>query len=432
MRTQAPRAPNPRGRLALAALLLVIAAAAGAALWRRQRAVRPLRIATGLRGGTFLPLGGDLAAAFRRDVRRVTPRALESPGGSATVAMLRRREVELALLSNNTRGDDSIRLVAPLYEETLQVVARRDARIAGPLDLRGKRLSVGPAGSGTEAIAWQVLRHFGMRERDVDARNLTPVEAQRALVAGDLDAAFIVAGMRTPVVDALLSGDAMALVSLGDPARRGSALEGIRLDAPYLRVAVVPEHTYGSQPPEPVGTLGVTALLVARRDLDDDLVRDLTESLFANRVRLAERERLIAHLTEHFDPADAPYAVHPGADLYYRRDDPSLIARYTDQISLAITVGALLWSGLTALRAARRRSRRGRIERHYEEAQRLATLLRAGDLAALRDAREGLAALRARAFDELAAEQLEANESFTILLDYLTSLLAEADRVAAR
>src|SRR5205823_5687892 len=124
---------------ALAALALAAVVSALTA-YRRHHALRTIRIATGLRGGTFLPLGTELAAAFRRDVPRVVTRVLESPGGAATVAMLQRREVDLALLSNNTRGDDTIQLVAPLYEETLQVVARRDARVAAPLDLRGKRV----------------------------------------------------------------------------------------------------------------------------------------------------------------------------------------------------------------------------------------------------------------------------------------------------
>ncbi len=217
-------------------------------------------------------------------------------------------------------------------------MARRDAHVADPLALRGKRVGVGPAGSGTEGIAWQVMRHFGLGEGDVRAQNLSLVDAQHALLAGSIDAAFVVAGMRTPAVDAMLATRDVELVALGDATRRGSALDGIRLDAPYLQVEVIPEHTYGAEPPAPVGTLGVTAL-----------------------------------------------------------------------------------------RAARRQSRKGRVEAYYEEVQRLAVRLReALDADARSDVANALRAVRSRAMDGLASEELDANESFTILLAYIDGLLADA------
>ena len=59
--------------------------------------------------------------------------------------MLERGEADLALLSNHVHGAGSLRLIAPLCEETLQVVVRRDAGIVLPHDLLGKRISVGSA-----------------------------------------------------------------------------------------------------------------------------------------------------------------------------------------------------------------------------------------------------------------------------------------------
>src|SRR5262249_29729403 len=107
--------------------------------------------------------------------------------------------------------------------------------------------------------------------------------------------------------------------------------------------------------------------------------------------------------------------------------------RYSDQISLSITVGALLWSGITALRAARRRARRGRIETHIQEAQGLADELRGADtLEALQVLLEQIEALRGRLFAELAAERLEANDAFSILQSYLDVIRGELDRKLAK
>lgn len=429
--TRAPEltsTPTPRrSRLVLVAAALFTVAAA-VALWLvvAPEPVGRYRIATGVRGGTFLPLGETLARAWTRDVEGASFEAIESPGGLASVEMLEDGRADFALLSNHVRGNESIRLVAVLYEETLQVVVRRDAGIGSPLELRGRRVSVGPDGSGTETIAETVLHHFGIADGDLDRRNLTPAEATELLERGELDAAFIVAGMRTPAVDRLLARDDMRLLSLGEPGAVGSALEGIRIDAPYFAVTTVPERAYGRQPEAAVGTIGVRALLVCRAALEPDLVQEVTRSLFVHKVPLAQEQQLLAHLTEAFDLGLSPYPLHEGADRYYRRDEPPFFQRFADSISLGLTVGALVWSALATLFAARRRTRQTRIEHLYEDARALAKAAR--DAATEKDRAVALTRLvlaRDHAMIELQAERLEPGEGFSALLAYLNAQIAE-------
>lgn len=407
-----------------------LAGLAALVLWTTAAPSRSeVRIATGLPGGTFLPLGETLARGFTEDVEGVRFRALESPGSVASLNMLDAGEAELALVSNHVPASEGVRLVAVLYAETLQVVVRADAGIETPFDLRGRRVSVGPVASGTEGIANTVLHHFGLGDGDFDRRNMTPVESADALEAGTLDAAFVVAGMRTPVVDRLLARGDMRLLSLGDPTQVGGSLEGIRLDAPFFAVGAVPEHAYGRFPETPVGTITVRALLLARADLDDELVRSLTSSLFVHKAALANEQQLLSHLTEEFDRSLSPYALHPGADAYYRRSEPSFLQKYTDQISLLLTVGAILWSAVSAWNSARRALQRGRIEERLEVAQRIAAEGRAALDAETRRAKvDELVRERDRAVLELAAERLEANQSFVILQQYIAAQIADLER----
>lgn len=406
----------------LLVVLVLVATAIG--LSRRSRSRVKLRIATGQPGGTFLPLGETLATAFSADVPRVATQVLPSPGSDASVAMLERGEVELALVSSNSTPGSRVSLIAPLYGELLQIVVRRDAKIAKVGDLVGKRISLGLSGSGTETIANQVLAHFGITRTSLTAENMSPLDATARLEAGTLDAAFIVAGLRAAVVSRLLARPDMELLALGDIDKAGNAIEGIGIDAPYLRPAVVPEQVYGAMPRTPIGTVGVKALLVARKDLDEDLVYDLSESLFAAKVRLVEKERLLARLTEKFDSTDSPFPLHPGADRYLRRDDPSLIAKYTDQISLGFTVAAVIWSALAGLRAWRRKTQRGRIEIHFEQLRALTARTRS---ASSDEERAAVCAAACRveedALGELAAERLEAGPAFRVLQEGLRALL---------
>jgi TRAP transporter TAXI family solute receptor len=345
------------------------------------------------------------------------------------VQLLERGEVELALISSNARPGTRGSLVAPLYPETLQIVVRKAAHVARIDDLAGKALSVGPSGSGTETIAWQVLTHFGLGRARVAAVNLTPLEAAARLEAGTLDAVFVVAGVRAPVVARLLGRGDMELLSLGDPDDRGGLLEGIRTDAPYLLTSYIPARAYGSAPAQRIGTVGVKALLVARKDLDPDLVYALAASLFAAKARLVEKEQLLAGLSEKFDPTESPLPLHPGADRYLRRDDPSLLEKYTDQISLALTIGALLWSAAAGLRAWRRQRQRGRIEVYFGRLAALTAQVRRGgvhdDVGALRGELE---TLELSALTDLGAERLEAGPAFRVLQEAVRALHGELSR----
>lgn len=416
------------------ALTFVIVAVVSVALFVQRRGrVMTLRIATGQRGGTFRPLGEELAANINREHKTLRASAVESSGSPFSVDMLEKREVELALVSNNTQKGEHVRLIAPLYPETLQVVVRGGASIATPKDLAGKRVAIGPVGSGTETIAIQVLDHFGIGRQGITAVNLPAMEAAAQIERAEIDAVFVVAGLRAPIVERLLSRDGISLLSLGAPDKMGGSLDGIHIDAPFLLPSVIPERTYGEKPTEPVGTMSVKALLVARDDLEDDVVYDLARSLFSNKLRLASKEKLLSHLSEKFDPADSPYPLHPGADRYLRRNQPSLFEQNTDFASLLVTLGAILWSGVSAFRAWRRRSQKSRIEHYFADVAELSRKVHAakGDeeySTLLKTVNE----TEARALTELAAERLEANDAFRVLQEALRTLEDDLVRACER
>ena len=423
-----PTAPPPRnfGKLLVVLAVLLVAGVAFAVV-HRQSKVTTLRIATGQKGGTFLPLGQELAKDVERAHKNYKMVALESKGSPSSIDMLEKKEVELALVSNNSKGEEfegeHVRLIAPLYPETLQVVVREGAKIAAPADLANKKVAIGPAASGTETIAWQVLEHFGIGKNRITALNLSTLDAADKLAANEVDAVFVVAGLRAPAVEKMLQKPENTLLSLGAPDKVGGPIDGIHIDAPYLLQSVIPERTYGEKPAEPVGTVGVRALLVARDDIDEDVVYQLTEALFQNKLHLAQKEKLLAQLTEKFDPADAPYPVHPGADRYLRRNEPSLVEKNVDIISLLLALGGLGWSGITALHAWRKNSQKGRIELYFGNLAELTKSARnASTLPEIEELLHALNETEGKALAELASERLEANDAFRVLQEGLRSI----------
>lgn len=425
--------PHPWRTAILAAVLIALVGAGVAAAivgWKRYVGRPPLvlRIATGGKGGTYLPLGRAIAEVVNARVPGVRAEALESAGSKDNMRRLEAGEVELALVQNDTAGGENVRAIAPLYQEILQVVVRGAAAIADPIDLRGKRISVGPQGGGTEGVARVVFAHFGLRDEDLDLRHLPLSDAVSAFERGEIDAVFVLAGLRAPALERMLAAPGARLLSLGDPLRAGSSIEGLRINAPFLSPAVIPERVYGPTPPGPAGTLAVWALLVARSDLPDGVVRDLTRAIFDSKVKLAEQQRVVGRLSERFDPGEIRFPLHAGATQYYHRDDPAFIKEWAEPISLGITVVLLAGSAVLTLREALKRNKKNRIDVYYLQIQEWASHIGADTpLEELQAIKEKLQRLRRRAFEELVAERLEANESFTIFQDYLRSELGEVE-----
>src|SRR4051812_47151858 len=127
----------------------------------------------------------------------------------------------------------------------------------------GKRVSVGPLGSGTRKLAIDLIAALGMDSMSMDIRGLSMPDAADALLNGDLDVAFMVAAWETPAVRQLLSSDRISTL----PFPRADAHIAQR---PYLNKLVVPQGVadlVNNRPPKDIVLFAPKASLVVRRDL---------------------------------------------------------------------------------------------------------------------------------------------------------------------
>lgn len=402
-------------------LAIVLAAVVGVRSSRKTA----VRIAGGSPGGLTRPVASALEAVLVERAPSLRPSLLDTGGTVENAGLLDKGEADVGIVQPDAKGR-GLRTVAPLYSELLQVVVRGDVRSLA--DLRGKRVAAGPEGSGTRQLAVRLLGQEGI----ADGKGVTLVAAAHADAADafarrEVDAAFVLAGMPTPAVARMLEEEGAELLELGE-ATPGGAIEGLLVAAPYFRVGTVPSRVYGRKPARPTGTLASDALLVAREGLDADAVQELTRALFEAKAELVDAEPALAQLTEKVDTARLRFPLHEGAAQYYQRDQKPFIVEWADVLSLGLSVALLGWSGVSALGRWRTQRKKDRVDRYYLEVQALGDRL---DEATTEDevleVRDGLKAIRRKAFAELAAERLAANESFTIFQDYLRSELLEVE-----
>jgi hypothetical protein len=302
--------------------------------------LRFFRLATGTPAGTYFHVGGVIASAISGPpgapdctqggtcgVPGMIAVALATEGSVENVALMRGSEVEGALMQADVAYwayaglgafaeedvGDWLQAIGRLYVEQLHLVAPPGTGIVTPADLRGRRISLGPDGSGTQLIVRQVLDAFGIPLDDVDALRLRPEEAADALIAGELDAFFALGGAPILAIEDLARRLPIRLIPIG-----GEPVVRLVYDTPFVASAGIGAGLY--QDVRPTGTIGVPSILTVRRDVDNDTVYRICRGLWhPTTARLLSNSHLRGRdITLANALSAVPIPVHEGAEAYYR------------------------------------------------------------------------------------------------------------------
>jgi TRAP transporter TAXI family solute receptor len=230
-----------------------------------------ITIASGGSKGAYYAYAERYREILARD--GVTLHVLETAGSVENIALLESSEadVQVAFVQGGTgefaRGD-TIRSLASVYYEPLWLFVDERTQFAEPSDIVGKRISIGPEGSGTRALVLALLKDAGFAPGDVSISDLNGEAAADALRSGKLDMMMLVASPEAELVQGLLRSDGITLLGF------------LRADAytrrhRYLTKLTLPQGAVDLSddlPPESVGLLAATANLVADEDLHPALV----------------------------------------------------------------------------------------------------------------------------------------------------------------
>jgi TRAP transporter TAXI family solute receptor len=392
-------------------------------------------LATGPESGTYHALGLALGRLIEAEGLATRVEVRPTEGSGENMQLLASGAAQLAIVQSDSPPVDSVRLIASLFDEALHILVSLDlaGRVSQIGDLDGRRVSLGAATSGTRQVASRVLGHFEV----VPAEDLAldPAEALDGLRKGRLDAVFLLTAVPSPAIAELAGDNVARFMTLGNAQEVGGEADALALVFPRLHATTVPRGTYGRLPLAPVKTVGVRAQLVGQDELDDELVYRLIATVLAKRNRLDDPSTELSlgdRLRESYAPGTTRLPYHQGATAYYERFQPSFIVEYAEPMSLVFTLLVGVWSASVALRQWVRRRRKNRVDRYYIEVVRGAPNLATAPPDELVTRRERLVAVRERAFIDLVAERLEADESFVILQNHIDSELASIQRRLAR
>lgn len=283
-----------------------------------------LSIATGGTGGVYYPYGGGLAELINNHIEGRSAVAEVTGASVENMGLIHRGDSDLAIALADTvyqgytgtgafegRQVAGARALASIYPNAVQIVTLADSGISSLSDLRGKRVSVGAPGSGTEINANTLLETNGITYDDITVQRLNFNETADALRDGDIDAGFWSVGPPTSSILNLAATRDIRLIGLTDE-EIANAREAEPVFARYTLRAGIYDGVE-----EPVPTISIPNVLVVNADLDEELAYEITKVLFEFTDELIAIHLAANDTTVEFSIESTPVPFHPGAIRYY-------------------------------------------------------------------------------------------------------------------
>ena len=303
-------------------LALSAAVLSGAAVAQQQQFINVL---TGGQSGVYYPLGVALSQIFSKDIPNARSTAQVTRASAENLNLLQAGRGELGLtladaLSDAWNGNeeagfksklDKLRGLSATYNNYVQIVASADSGIKSLADLKGKRISVGAARSGTELNARAVFMAAGLAYTDLAKVEYLPFgESVELMKNRQLDATLQSAGLGVASIRDLAT--AIKIVVIPVPADVIA-----KIGNPAYQPSVIPANTYTGQT-EDVATAAIPNFLVTHSGVSDDVAYQMAKAMYANLDTLYAAHNAAKAIKRENAIKGMPVPLHPGAERYYK------------------------------------------------------------------------------------------------------------------
>ena len=277
--------------------------------------------------GALYPLGAGIANVWNTRLGYVNARVQASNGGLQNLNLLKDHEAQVSFAVSSiayeaahgqasfaNRAYPDLRVLAGLYYNPNQVVASRASGVASLADFRGKRFAPGSAGGTTEGESKIHFTAAGLNyPGDLHIQRVGFTESIDLMRNRQIDGAWIMAGTPTAAVTEMCATAGGRLIGF-EP----GLIRKIQDEYPWYSAFTIPAGTYEGQD-EPVVTTAVKMLLLTDASLPDDLIYDLTKTLWENLDEVGKAHTVMKTVTPDMAVTDlSGLPLHPGAEKYYR------------------------------------------------------------------------------------------------------------------
>jgi len=308
--------------VAIATLLIMLAGSAAFAA-----PIKQITMGTAGVSGSNYPTGIAMSQLWNQNIPTIKAVAIATNGSPHNIDLLRTNDADVAMCRSleayrATRGEGTYpekmpwlrALTGGLFSDVFQVVALKKSGIKSIADFKGKRIAVGPIGSGGEVDARETLAAYGLTYKDMKVSFVEYTQGIEMLDDGQVDGAILGLAMGAAGMTELMLGNKTDMIPITD-----AALANLQKVNPFYGRRQIPANTYPNQT-SAVPTVGTPPdIIIVRAEMDEALVYQMTKVLYENQATLNS----VTALMRQFGPALVlpdnqmliPY--HPGARKYF-------------------------------------------------------------------------------------------------------------------
>ncbi len=301
------------------------------------------RIGTGSAGGTYFPIGGVIANAISNPpgsrpcdkggscgVPGLVAIAQSTNASAHNVTAIEAGQMEAGLTGAATlfqayhgvgkfegSKKGKLRVIANLFPEDMHLVLPKGGKLASLKDLKGKRVGIAQAGSGTQIAVMMILEDQGITRDDIEEAELNNSQSAERIADGQLDAYFYAAGTPVAAMVQLATTKGMDLYSFSD-----EEVKAVNKILPYYVPSKIDAGTYEGIGYD-VNTVAVQGILVTSADQPDDLIYEITKAMWNDNSRKLldnghAKGKVIRPETALKGIAGLEVPLHAGAEKFYK------------------------------------------------------------------------------------------------------------------
>ena len=262
---------------------------------------------TGSSGGTYFALAQSTGASVEN------------------INLMQAGEMDLGIAMNNVAANGyegtgafsapttNVKAIGVVYNEVYQIVANAETGAKTVADLKGMKIAIGPAGSGTLGLSQKVFSAAGLDPaKDIQPQSDSFGDAATKMKDGHIDAACNVLAVPASSIIEMTTSMKLSYINIDD-----DILAAIQADAPYFTRKVIPAGTYPDQT-EDCNTITCKAVLYCRADMDEETVYKITKAFYesGDEIAAAHATGKEVQLEGCLDGVTTP--IHPGAAKYFK------------------------------------------------------------------------------------------------------------------
>ncbi|MGM0600653.1 MAG: TAXI family TRAP transporter solute-binding subunit [Candidatus Rifleibacteriota bacterium] len=281
-------------------------------------------LGTGSTTGTYYPLGRAFANMWSDKIEGLEVMAFSTRGSVDNLRLMQKRELNFAIAQGDItlsalKGTgnfanspiNELRVLMSLFPEVVQIVVHAESKIKSIDDLKGRRVVVGPQGSGNALTSVEILSARGIELDDFEPVYISYDESIQAMERKDCDAAIIIAGTPTQAVAEMGKRFQIRVLSFS-----AEEYQYLTKELEYLTLVDIDQNTYKNQN-DRVDTLALMAMLVADSRMSDEMAYKLCKVIFSNLESLRQAHERAGDISVKTFTAGIPLQyLHPGAKKF--------------------------------------------------------------------------------------------------------------------